>query len=285
MMLRSTDIFFRTNLLMHFFPFFLITLEHLIGACILLPKIGLLKNISRIQKNDIIPIIFIVCGSSVGGIYFFTKAFMHLNPAVVILLQKLQPIFATLLAMVLLKEKPSKIFLPLAGMALLFSYILTFKLTNPLTILNAIELEGSFYAILSVFFWGGGTVVGKKLLTHFSFFELTLFRYFGGCLFSLVIFGIFYNTYFNQIRQANQADVFSIIYVALIPGLLALFLFYRGLEQTSAIQASFLELIFPVCSTFLAWKYLNRPLDMIQITSGIGLLACVTCLGISKKPA
>ena len=285
MLLRSTDVFFRANLLVHFLPFFLITLEHMIGSCILLPKIGLFKKIKRIRTIDILPIIFIVCGSSVGGIYFFTKAFAYLNPAIVILLQKLQPLIATLLAIVLLKEKPARFFLPLSIIALLSSYILTFKLINPLIILNSIELEGSIYALLSVFFWGGGTVFGKKLLTRFSFFELTLFRYFGGFIFSLIIFGIFYNSYFSQIFQANTSDFLAIIYISLIPGLLALFLFYRGLEQTSAIHASFLELIFPVCSTFLAWKYLNRPLDSIQIISGVVLLASVTVLGVTKSRA
>lgn len=283
MLLRSTDVFFRTNLLIHFLPFFLITLEHLIGASILLPKVGLLKKLPRIHQSDILPIMFIVCGSSVGGIYFFTKAFAYLNPAIVILLQKLQPIITTLLAMVLLKEKPAKIFLPLSVIALFSSYILTFKFINPLNILDSIELEGSTYALLSVFFWGGGTVFGKKLLTRFSFFELTLFRYFGGGLFSLIIFGIFYSSYFTQILQVDTTDFLAIIYIALIPGLGALFLFYRGLEQTSAIHASFLELLFPVCSTFLAWKFLNRPLDTIQIIAGIVLLASVTVMGITKK--
>jgi len=50
MLLRSTDVFFRANLLMHFLPFFLITLEHMIGACVLLPKIGLLKKIPKIDQ-------------------------------------------------------------------------------------------------------------------------------------------------------------------------------------------------------------------------------------------
>ncbi|MFC1688010.1 EamA family transporter, partial [Patescibacteria group bacterium] len=55
----------------------------------------------------------------------------HLNISVVLLLQKLQPIFAILLALAWLKERPKKIFYLWAAVAFGGSYILTFGFSQP----------------------------------------------------------------------------------------------------------------------------------------------------------
>lgn len=45
---------------------------------------------------------------------------------VIFLLLKLQPLFAILAALIFLGERPAKIFYPLAGLALIASYFLSF---------------------------------------------------------------------------------------------------------------------------------------------------------------
>ncbi len=85
-------------------------------------------------RQDYITMILI---SSFGGVLgtisivqaLFLVNFQHLS--VVVLLQKLQPIFAILLAAILLKEKIKKNFAVWASIAIIASYFLTFGFDLP----------------------------------------------------------------------------------------------------------------------------------------------------------
>jgi len=69
-------------------------------------------------------------GQAIGGLAF-TKAFMLINPSLVILLQKLQPIVAITLARVLLGEKVKKEFVLWAAVALVGSWLVVFSILVP----------------------------------------------------------------------------------------------------------------------------------------------------------
>ena len=110
--------------------FVIVALEHMIGALIFLPF--LFRSFSKIKtlgQRGWISILWIsICGG-VLGTYFYTKALSYVNYidlSVVVLIQKLQPLFAISLAGVILKEKLSKRFIGLAFIAMSGGYLVTF---------------------------------------------------------------------------------------------------------------------------------------------------------------
>jgi len=70
--------------------------------------------------------------------------------SVVVLLQKLQPIFALVLAAILLGERVSARFLAAAVAALAGAYLLTFGFSTPDATANAISLKAALLAIVAI---------------------------------------------------------------------------------------------------------------------------------------
>lgn len=282
MIARSTDVFFRQNLIGTITPIELITIEHLIVALLLLPFLRIKNEFKDFNYKDWLALIFVAAGSSVGGILCFTTAFQHMNPAVVILLQKLQPVVTIGLSAIFLKERMSKGFILLALIAIISGYVLVFGWASPTSIANLGNLNGVKYALLAVFFWGGGSVFGKRLLNkNWNHFSLTKWRYYLGALTALSLFVL--------LKDNNAPVIFSqweklpsIVYIALISGFVALWLFYKGLQNTKASVSSILELIFPLSSTLIVWIFLNKPLTSVQLVAGGILLLSVVFISRSS---
>ena len=94
--------------------FFIISLEHIIGAIIFLPiLIKGWNEIVKIQQRGWISVLWIsICGGILGT-FFYTKALSYvgyINLSVVVLLQKFQPIFAIALASIILKNTLLNVF-------------------------------------------------------------------------------------------------------------------------------------------------------------------------------
>ena len=111
--------------------------------------------------------------SFVGGIlgtFFYTKALSYINYidlSVVVLLQKLQPVFAIALAAIILREKLSQRFIGLAISALVGGYFVTFG-TSSINDWNDKTIIAALLALLAAFAWGSSTVLGKHVLKHLS---------------------------------------------------------------------------------------------------------------------
>ena len=99
--------------------------------------------------------------------------FDHLS--IVALLQKLQPVFAIILALILLKEMPKKMFWFWAGVAFIASYFVTFGFGAPNLTLDNNVLLAALYAILAAFAFGSSTTFGKYALKKVSFWTGHLF--------------------------------------------------------------------------------------------------------------
>ena len=63
----------------------------------------------------------------------------------------------------------------------------------------------------------------------------------------------------------------SLLALALIPGLAALLIYYRGLRQTPASRAAVAELSFPATAALLNWTLLGASVSPAQI-AGFALL-------------
>lgn len=286
MIFRATDVFFRKSVVDIMSPLELITIEHLIATIVLMlftPKIDFLKTLS---KREWISLLFISCGASVGGILSFTTAFQYMNPAVVILLQKLQPVITIFLSVIILNEKIDRKFILWSIIAVIAGYILSFGAVNPSEIFSSKKGLGVLYSLLAVLFWGGGAVFGKHLLSRLDSKGVTKVRYLFGSAFSLIIL-LFVGDVGHTVSQisVNPKSLLYILYMALIPGLLALTFYYKGLKTTKASTSSILELIFPLVSVVIVWFFIGRPLSMTQVISGGVLLLSIVAISKQNKNA
>ncbi len=67
--------------------------------------------------------------------------------------------------------------------------------------------------------------------------------------------------------------------LALIPGLLGLLLYYRGLSSTRASQATLAELAFPATAVALNWALLGVGVNAGQVVGFVLLWSAIYTLG------
>ena len=284
---RSTDIFFRFEIVQLLPVLTIIFWEHLVDSIAVLPLIFQHRH-SYLKLNTVDFALFLLigCGASALGILCFTQSFHYINPALAVLLQKLQPVITILLGVIILKEKVSLLFVFWAGIALAASYFVTFSLTNPFSDTWATAAHGGGYAVLAAVFWGSGTVWGKLLLKKYDRNFILANRFVIGGAFTFAGVWLFSDSFGLSIilDQSNPLH-WKMLYMAIIPGLIATTLFYHGLNRVEASVSSILELVFPVSSVAVMWIFLNKPLDSIQLTaSAILLISIIKITSLSRKP-
>lgn len=269
--LRSTDLYFRNSMVKALPVIVLISWEHMVNLALLLPLLFTkAKEFRKLGIKDLLLFIMVGCGASAMGILCFSEAFHYINPALAVLLQKLQPIITILLGTILLKEKITGRFFGWALLAIICSYFVSFGLTDPFTGEWKKIASGAAYAMLAAFFWGGGTIWGKMLLQKFDQSFVLAGRFLLGTVFTVSMAFIFKGGLHADAIFSQKAPLYgSIFYMAVISGILATSFFYAGLKWVKASQASILELFFPVSSVVIMWLSFNRPITPIQIVAGI----------------
>ncbi len=251
--------------------------EHLLLTIIF--SIVFFKSLKKIwnAKTNHYFYFFIVGGiGSALATVAFTRAFVFLNPSLVILLQKFQPIVAILLARWVLKEQVKREFIfwaviCLAG-ALLISYEDILKLGNSGKSIYSLlvhpgAFQGYILVIFSVIGWGSATVFGKKLGQEgYTDEQIMAGRFIMGflCLIPLT-------SYSSDLFSHSLETYGKISLMVLVSGLLAMYVFYQGLRKISARACSLAEMFFPFMAVLVNWLFLNTALTPIQIIGG-GLL-------------
>jgi drug/metabolite transporter (DMT)-like permease len=81
----------------------------------------------------------------------------------------------------------------------------------------------------------------------------------------------------------------NLLAIAIVPGLLALLLYYRALSKTPASLATIAEMAYPVAATLIAsapppWGF-NQPLYGLQIVGTVLLMGVIVVLNWSKETA
>ena len=278
MLLRATDVLFRSVTLTHIAPLELITLEHLVACLALLPFSIKWLRVPHLSLKEFLCLLFVGWGSSVGGIVCFTAAFDCMNPALVILLQKLQPVVTIFLSVFVLQERISNRFYFWSLSALAAAYVLAFGMRWPTAMLfQSSNFKGTCLALLAVVFWGSGTVFGKILLAKIDSFSLTQCRYYLGLLFAAFLL-LATGKFSSLAITKNPSLMLNISYMALVPGFAALAAYYHGLRHTSAAIASILELFFPAASIVIAWVFLGQPLNALQIEAAAILVFSIVAI-------
>jgi drug/metabolite transporter (DMT)-like permease len=263
--------------------------EHLFLTLIFIP--ALIKNRSVIWQMKLSSVFYFffigVLGSAIATLCF-TKAFVLINPSLVILLQKLQPIVAITLASVVVGEKIRKPFIILAFVAILGAVLISSQDIFPglvqfdfkLAFLSEKAILGYLLTLIAVASWGASTVFGKKLTAE-GFDEIQIM---GGRF----TFGfIFLSAYIIANRQYLEGSWQwltwgKLLAMVLLSGLLGMYFYYKGLKMISARVCAITEMFFPLSAVAINWIFLDAKLSSIQILGAILLVLSSTIIQIKS---
>jgi drug/metabolite transporter (DMT)-like permease len=253
----------------------------------LLMNVFLFKEYSHLKTMliaDLVTFILIsFFGGSIGTLSIvkalFLLDFNHLS--VVVLLQKLQPVFAISLAAILLKEKLKKQFLLWASIAVVSGYFLTFGWALPDMSTGEKTIQASLLALLAAFSFGSSTVLSKKILTNYNFVTSTFYRYGFTSVIMILMMLVFGN--FNFILITSNTQWFYIILISLTTGSGAIFLYYFGLKKIKAMTATISELLFPVSAILFDYLINDSLLSTVQWVAAAIMVYAIIRLNTAPK--
>lgn len=250
--------------------------EHLILVAVMSPWLaGALRALRASSLRTVVSVVIVGGGTSALATTLFTAAFAVGDPITPQALQKLQPLIAMLLAVVILGERIRAVFWLFAGPALVGAWFLAFAEPFGVTLSSA---RGALLAIGAAALWAGGTVLGRLAGAELSATHVTVLRFFFGLLAITTIVGVRGDGY-----TVPWEAVPYLVVLALVPGLLALSLYYRGLRHTPASRATFAELAFPVTAAAVGVLVLNSTLAASQWVGFGVVLAAVTGLAFHEN--
>jgi drug/metabolite transporter (DMT)-like permease len=266
-------------------PTFVVFFDHLLAVLLLSPYMLLRhrRTLTKVSVPQWIGLFLLGGGASALATVLFTASFRYVNPSVSILLQKLQPVFVVMLASIFLGERPKRSFWIWAPLALAAGLAISFPDFNFSFLTGStLESKGSLYALAAAGLWGLATVVGKGVVSKLPPMVVTYWRF----VFGLITLGFmlaYAGTGASFEQLGNPATLKSLLYVALVPGLLALILYYQGMVRTTASKTTFMELLFPVTAVTLNTIFLKSPLLPIQGAAALLLLFAITQISIADR--
>lgn len=252
-------------------------IESTIVAILLSPYfIKKLLSLKHLKTKDWLAFFLVALLGGAIGTMAITKALFYVNfvnLSVVILLQKLQPVFAITLAAVFLKEKlPAQFFL-WAGLAVLGAYFTTFGANLPDIATGDKTVVAALFALLAAFSFSSSTVLSKRALRNVSFEMGTYLRFLFSAFIMLVIVVSLGDM--GSITDVTTKQIQIFLIIAFTTGGAAIFLYYYGLKRIPASVAAICELAFPLTAVLLEYILRGNILDPIQWIGAIILLLSI----------
>ncbi len=253
------------NLNVIFVVFVLHLIPFLLMNIFLYKQYAHLRNFVR--QDHVTFFLIALFGGAIGTISIVKALFLvdFQQLSVVVLLQKLQPIFAIILAWILLKEKIRKGFIVWAGVAIVASYFLTFGFSLPNIEAHPNTIYAALFALLAAFSFGSSTVFSKKILLSHNFITATFYRYFYTSIILAVMVMVTGNLF--EFRNVTNENWLFILLICLTTGSGAIFIYYYGLRRVKAIIATISELLFPISAIFFDYIINDSILSPVQMVS------------------
>lgn len=260
--------------------------ESTIVAFLLSPYfIRQINSLKTLQKKDWLAFFLVALLGGAIGTMAITKALFYvnfINLSVVILLQKLQPVFAITLAAVFLKENLPRQFFFWATLAIIGAYFMTFGTNLPDFSTGDKTTVAALFSLLAALSFSSSTVLSKRALRNVTFEMGTYLRFLFSALIMLVMVISLGDIKNISEISANQAVVFLII--AFTTGGAAIFLYYFGLKRITASVATICELAFPLTAVLLEYFLRKNIMDVVQWIGAVVLLVSIINVSRTQKP-
>jgi drug/metabolite transporter (DMT)-like permease len=199
-------------------------------------------------------------------------------------------LIAITLAWIVLGERRRPWFWPAVVVAIAAVYMVLFA-SDPLSPVAALQngrLEVGLFALGAAVLWASGTVLGRFALGSISFWSMTALRF--TLAFPVLVIVLLAQNGFGGFSHYRVSDfVPNLLAIAIVPGLLALLLYYRALSKTPASLATIAEMAYPVAATLIAsapppWGF-NQPVYPVQLVGTALLIGVIVVLNWSKENA
>ena len=242
------------------------------------------KLINEFNSKDLLVILSIALTGGALGTLSIVKALFLINfqqLSVVVLLQKLQPIFAILLAGILLKEKITRRFFLWGLLAIIAGYTLTFEFKLPTFSSDKNTILAAMYALIAALCFGSSTVFSKMLLEKYNFKTVTFFRY--GFTTLIMFIYVIITQKFLQFSQVTMNNWLFFIIIGLTTGSGAIFLYYFGLRHVNAMVSVIVELIFPISAIIFDYIFNDARLSLVQWLSAVLMVIAIVKINYKRK--
>ncbi len=241
------------------------------------------RELRRMSAREWTTLFLVSISGGLLGTFAIVNALFIVNftqLSVVVLLQKLQPVFAILLAAILLRERISGRFLARAGIAMAGAYLLTFGLSLPDLDAQAQTVIAATWALVAAASFGSATVFGKKILSTLDFRQATFGRY--GLTTVLALLYLLLIDQKIPLIEVTPKNWLIILVIGLTTGSGAIFLYYFGLTRVRAVVAAICELCLPLSAILLDYLINDSRLEPWQWV-GVALLVSAIAL-VSRLP-
>ncbi|MDZ7763931.1 MAG: DMT family transporter [Melioribacteraceae bacterium] len=229
---------------------------------IFLKQYGKLKTLTLFDWGSFVGVALF--GGAIGTMAI-TKALFyvdHVNLSIVILIQKLQPVFALILAGLLLKERLPKVFFIWAGVAIVGAYFMTFGFNTPIAKNEGNTAMAAMYSIIAALSFASSTVFSKRALRNVGFELGTYLRF---LISSFIMFLIVLPLgQIPQVTQVTEHQWLIFFLIAFTTGGAAIFLYYYGLKIVTASVATICEMAFPLTAVILEYILRDNILGPVQ---------------------
>lgn len=260
----GTDALFRLPLTDDVSSTTIVFAEHLFLVGVTLPwLIPALRKLKHLRPQEWLALLFIGVGASAVATTLFTMAFQHGGAITPVVLQKFQPILAAGAAALLLGERLRPKYGAFLAIAIVSAWLLAFSEPTSVTVSG---VTAGVLAISAAALWGSGTVAGRYVSRSLAPNDVTALRFAIGLPAAFVMVLLTGN---DVMPPAGAWP--AVVGLSLVPGLLALSLYYRGLRTTPAARATVGELAFPITAAVMGVTVLDDSMTWSQWL-GLGLL-------------
>jgi len=232
-----------------------------------------LTQVKTFRRNDWFAFVGVAVFGGAVGAMAITKAFFyvgHINLAIVVLMQKLQPVLALTLAALFLKERLPADFFIWAAMAMAGAYVMTFGLDIPHVNAGNKTSLAAFFAFVAAGGFAASTVLSKRALKNVSFELGTYLRFLISTVLMLALVSGFGDL--SAIRQVTRHQALIFLLIAFTTGGPAIFLYYFGLKKITASVAAICELAFPLSAILFEYLIRGNLLAPVQWVGASALL-------------
>ncbi|MGA8045563.1 MAG: DMT family transporter [Dermatophilaceae bacterium] len=252
--------------------------EHVIIVVLVLPwVIPAAQRLRRTSARTQLAVLVIGAGSSALATTLFTAAFRLGDPITPQVLQKLQPLIAVLLATVILGERLRPRFALFLVPGVVGAWLLAFSDPLGVTVAGA---QAALLAVGAAALWAAGTVLGRLASAELRFRDLTALRFTVGLVTLALIAGL---TGTSVALPWSVAP--TLVLLAIVPGLLALVLYYLALGRTPASRATMAELAFPLTAAVIGVMAFGARPTPTQWLGFVIVLVTVVALAIHEQRA
>jgi drug/metabolite transporter (DMT)-like permease len=240
------------------------------------------RHLRQLTPHDLGVFLLIAFFGGFAGTASIVKALFLVNfqdLSVVVLLQKLQPVFSIALAALILRERMRRRFAFWAGLAIVASYFLVFGLNTPNFDTEGNTVYAALFALLASLSFGSSTVFSKLILHRYSFRSATFYRY--GFTTLILFFVVLLSGKMTQFGQVTPSNWIYFMIIAVTTGSGAIFLYYFGLIRINAMLATMCELFFPISAILFDYMFNGKVLSSVQWVAATVMIVAIIRLNQS----